>query len=671
MELRSIPTRYQTPAAALFVLLLGTAWLTAWGWRYQATNAIAERELQRGIAAVVNLSGQLAPDYMEHLRPADTAAGESDRRRFIEAMDAGFAKRLQGQNIGSFAIIDAKGVVRYSTDKSEFGSVHSDDPLVQQALRGESGAQLRQARRADDLIDMDSAEGHWVRVLVPGKPGVSRQQEVAFQLYLDAGSGISDVREEARTVFAIANLVGLTLYALALMILRRAEEDQRRKDAITGLPGRESAVAAMVDRLRNIRRFRYDRVGWVLVGIQRLRHVSAAYGHDMADEVLREAARRLHALVPDDVGLFRVGGEAFALPILEREGGRVDTDLAEHLAREIKACFDKPIEHSGHAVTADVATGIALGKEGDSTPDELLNQAEVSMIEAKRQGSGHWVLYVPGLEQGVRDRLRTVGDVREAWGKRQFRVHYQPLVDAVTRDWVGCEALVRWFHPKRGVITPESFVPLLEETGLIIDVGMFVLSEACRQMAEWRQKLDADLIVSVNLSARQFADPDLLARIGKVLAETRLPAEALVIEVTETFLALDPDYATRVLTELRKLGVAVAIDDFGVGYSSLSSLRRLPVDILKIDRSFVSQAPTDPVDASIAQAIAALAHGLNLTLVAEGVETEAQAEFTRSIGCHKHQGFLFARPLDATTFESSFPRTAKSDGLVLLDQRVR
>ena len=647
MELRSIPARYQTPAAALFVLLLGTAWLTAWGWRHQATNTLVERELQRSIAVVTALSSRLEPGYPERLKQAQAARNDETRRQLVDSLDDNFLKQFKEQGVSSLGILDAHGVIVYSTNRSEVGANLVNDSMVQQALQGKAGARL---------TEQEATGREWVEVVVPGHLGVSQKQEAAFQLHLDAGRLLRDVREEARTVFAVANLVGLILFAVALMILRRAEEIQRNKDAITGLPGREAASAALTERMGG-REGRFVRIGWMLVGVQRLRQVSAAYGHETADEVLREAAKRLQPLVPEDIGLFRLGGEAFALPIVEREANRSEMDLADHLARDVLARFEKPIEHEGRAVIADVAIGIALGTGSDMNPDELLNRAEVSMIEAKRQGSGHWVLYVPGLEQGVRDRLRTAGDLREAWEKRQFRVHYQPLVDSETRRWVGCEALVRWFHPKRGVITPESFVPLLEETGLIIDVGMFVLSEACRQMATWLRTLDANLVVSVNLSARQFADPDLLNRISQVLADTGLPAKALVIEVTETFLALDPDYATKVLTELRKLGVAVAIDDFGVGYSSLSSLRRLPVDILKIDRSFVSQAPTDPVDASIAQAIAALARGLNLTLVAEGVETEAQAEFTRRIGCHKHQGYLFARPLDAATFESSYPRT--------------
>jgi diguanylate cyclase (GGDEF)-like protein len=648
VELRFIPARYQTPAASLFVLLLGAAWLTAWGWRHQATNAMLEQELQRSIAVATSLANVLLPRYRNDLRRAarpETAKGEFPTRLRMDLADL-----LRGQRVAKLRIHDARGVAIYSTEDANFETDPPSDPDIQRALGGEGRAQLIRA-------DPNGGELEFVRAFVPANPGVAQPQDAVFEIHTDVTGAMKEIRRDAQSVFANANLVGLTLFAVALMILRRAEEEQRRKDAVTGLPGRDSALAAMADALKESGEKQPARVGWMLVGLQRLQQVSAAYGHKTAEGVLRQAAKRLQSLPGAGLGLFQLGGEAFAVAIVDRSGSLSDAELAERLAVGVQASFDTPLACEGHMVMADLAIGVALGSGHDVTPEELMNHAEVSVTEAKRRGSGQWTLYVPGLEQGVRDRLQAAGDLREAWERRQFQVYYQPLVDSGSRRWVGCEALVRWIHPVRGVVHPEFFIPLLEETGLIVDVGLFVLRESCRQMAEWREKLDSRLAVSVNLSARQFADPDLLKHISDVLSETRLPAEALIIEVTETFLALDPDYATNVLTELRKLGVAVAIDDFGVGYSSLSALRRLPVDILKIDRSFVSQAPTDPVDASIAQAIAALARGLNLTLVAEGVETEAQADFTRGIGCQKHQGYLFARPLDAATFEASYPRT--------------
>jgi diguanylate cyclase (GGDEF)-like protein len=639
----------------LFTLLIGAAWLTAWGWKYNATNAVVERELQRSIAVATSLSNVLLPRYGDDFRRASgTPPGDIPRLEFLVPLGEDVTSQMRGQKLARIEIHDARGVVIFSSDNIDVGDDQSGDVGVQKALQGEAHAALILGDAVTTRRPADA--GHdLVQASVPARPGTSEKQEAVFDVYADVSQAMADVRQDAHNIWAIANLAGLSVFGVALSILRRAEEAQRRKDVVTGLPDRESAIKAMAEAQRSCGE--RCRSGWVVVGVQRLRQVSAAYGHIAADELLRQAGTRMHELPGAEAGLFRLGGEAFALLVVERADQSNDEELAERLARQALAQFDAPIECDGHSIVADLAVGIALGRGSEVGPEELMNRAEVSLTEAKRHGSGQWLLYVPGLEEGVRERLQSVGGLREALDRRQFHVYYQPLVDALSRELVGCEALLRWKHPVKGILLPDYFIPLLEETGLIVDVGIFVLKEACRQAVVWRATIDPRLTVSVNLSARQFADPDLLKRIKQVLDETRLPADALIVEVTETFLALEPEYAASVLADLRKFGIAVAIDDFGVGYSSLSSLRRLPVDILKIDRSFVSQAPHDPVDASIAQAIAALAHGLKLTLVAEGVETEAHAEFTRGIGCNKLQGYLFARPLDVAAFEATYRKT--------------
>lgn len=655
MDIRSIPARYQTPAAALFALLLGAAWLTAWGWKLRATEGVVERELQRSIAVATSLSNSLWPRYLDELRrAARTPPTTVPKLEFLDALDRDVANQIRGQQLARVNIYDPRGIVVFSTERQQIGGDQSTSIGVQRALRGEAQAEL--VYRAEFNV-RDGAvlkDRDLVQAYVPANAGSSDGQEAVFEVYADVSRAMTDVREDSRYVWAVANLAGLTVFGIALMILRRAEETQRRKDSITGLPGREDAIKAMVGVQKDSDANGSYRLGWLVIGVQRLRQVSAAYGHHVADEVLRQTAARLKTLPAAESGLFRLGGEAFALLVANPQGGESDETLAERFARLAIGRFETPVECEGHSIVIDLAVGIALGRGSELKPTELMNRAEVSMTEAKRQGSGHWLLYVPGLEQGVRDRLQSFGGLREALEGRQFQVYYQPFVNARSRELVGSEALLRWRHPTRGIVPPDFFIPLLEETGLIIDVGMFVLKEACRQAVAWRETLCPEFTVSVNLSARQFADPELVSRVRQVLEQTRLPSAALIIEVTETFLAWEPEHAASVLRELRQLGVAVAIDDFGVGYSSLSSLRRLPVDILKIDRSFISQAPYDPVDASIAQAIAALAHGLDLTLVAEGVETEEQADFTRGIGCDKLQGYLFARPLDAATFEAAY-----------------
>lgn len=650
MPLTSIPRRYQTPAAALFALLLGAAWLTAWGWRMQASESVVERELQRSIAVATSLSNTLRPRYLEQLRSSvHVVPAEIGKLEFLEPLGRDTAEQVRGQRVQRVTIYDARGVILYSTDSSQIGRDESGLEAVQEALRGQAKAMLVQAGqgRGESASDI-------VAAFVPASPGAAGPQEAVFEVHADVSGAMAEIRSEERQVFAIANLAGLIIFGVALMILRRAEALQRRKDPVTGLPGREPALEAMRTIASARRDAPEERLGWLIVELQRLRQVSAAYGQDVADEVMRKAAARLRAMTAGDTRLFRLAGEGFAVLVEDRQGSVAEKDVAQRLALDVKARFESPIEHAGHSVAMDPSIGIALARAGELTPEELINRAEVALTEAKRQGSGHWMLYTPGLELGVRERLQSLGGLKNALEGRQFVVYYQPLVDAATHGLKGAEALLRWHHPSRGLVSPDQFIPLLEETGLIVDVGLYVLREACRQAVAWRSKLCPDFAVSVNLSARQFADPKLIERVGEVLADTGLPPGALIIEVTETFLAREPELAASTLREFRKLGVAVAVDDFGVGYSSLSSLRHLPVDILKIDRSFMSNAPNDSMDAAIARAIAALAQGLNLSLVAEGVENEAQAAFARSVGCHKLQGFLFSRPLDAASFAAAY-----------------
>jgi EAL domain-containing protein (putative c-di-GMP-specific phosphodiesterase class I) len=346
--------------------------------------------------------------------------------------------------------------------------------------------------------------------------------------------------------------------------------------------------------------------------------------------------------------------------MLKAEDAQVSAqEMLQRVTREVLARFDAPLNFEGRTIVADVALGADLATSLADDPADLLKHAEAALDQAKAQGPRHWVIYTPGLEQSVAERLQLLADLHEALQREEFEVYYQPLVSADTRKLVSAEALVRWRHPIRGLMSPAVFIPLLEDSGQIIEVGAFILREACRQAQLWRASFAPEFVMAVNLSTRQFTDPNLPRIIREALAGSGLPAAALILEVTETFLALNPEQAADLLRELKDdLGVAVAIDDFGQGYSSLASLRLLPVDILKIDRAFVINAPHDPVDASIARAVASLAQGLQLTLVAEGVETEAQADFTRSIGCHKLQGYLFAQPLEAAAFEAIYAKAS-------------
>ena len=656
MELRSIPARYQTPAAALFILLLSAAWLTAWGWKHQSVGAVLDRETLRAVAIATSVANSLQPRGTPDQPKDNSVAGqEKESYQLADIYELQVKRQAQGQRIAKVQVLNGLGRILYSSDRSEIGSLVADDDHLRLALQGDSIA-IPVSDLSGRLNSASAYEANYIRALAAVSPLESGGKAMGVAVYTSIVEPMIKVRDEAHSILAIANLAGLTVFGVALVILRRAEEAQRKKDSVTGLPRRELAIAAMAAKYPAKSG---QKIGWVTVSLQRLRQVTAAYGHETVDNIMRQSAQRLAALSSMDGQIFRLGGEAFAIPV-EQNSGRSASEAAASLAQRTFGLFEPAFVCDKHSLVIDVAVGIAIDTADNVSAEGLLNHAEVAMAEANRRGGNQWQQYVPGLEQVVRDRLQSLGSLHEALEKEQFSLAYQPLVDAASQEWLGCEALLRWKHPLKGVILPDNFVPLSEESGLIVEVGQFVLREACHQIAKWRTSLNAEMKVSINLSARQFADPHLLETIRTALEETQLPASALIFEVTESCLALDTDHAVSLLSELRRWGSAIAVDDFGVGYSSLSALRQLPVDILKIDRSFISRVPDDPVDAAIAHAIAALAHGLGLILVAEGVETPAQAKFVREIGCDKLQGFLYSRPLNPRDFEMAYGELASA-----------
>jgi EAL domain-containing protein (putative c-di-GMP-specific phosphodiesterase class I) len=290
--------------------------------------------------------------------------------------------------------------------------------------------------------------------------------------------------------------------------------------------------------------------------------------------------------------------------------------------------------------------GIAVGQPGRATPGEMLREAEIAMVRAKGDPSKRYVLFEPSMSEQTMDRIDMENDLRRAIERGELRLHYQPLVDLTTDRIIGFEALVRWQHPVRGLVPPLSFIPLAEETGLIVPLGRWVLETACRQAREWRDTRPGapQLMMSVNLSARQFGQPDLVDQVVAILAETGLDPTTLELEITESVVMDQSEVGIRTLHRLRDMGVRLVLDDFGTGYSSLAYLKHLPLDTIKIDRTFVAGLDGE-ADRSIVEAVIALAHGLRISVVAEGIETEAQFEILRAMGCDTGQGYLFARPL--------------------------
>jgi diguanylate cyclase (GGDEF)-like protein len=398
-----------------------------------------------------------------------------------------------------------------------------------------------------------------------------------------------------------------------------------------------------------------------LIDLDRFKVVNDSLGHARGDLLLIQAARRLATyLRPDDM-LARFGGDEFAILVEE-----VTIDAAGSLAERLLSALQEPFHVNGHDVFIGGSIGVVLASTSNQVATRLLRAADVAMYEAKGAGRGRWVLYDERIGDRAAQRLALESQLRHAIEQRQIEVHYQPIIDLATGRIHGFEALARWRHPERGLLSPAAFIAIAEETGLIAQLGDWVLEEACRQAAAWSQMLPADPpLIAVNVSPRQIRSPRFPHTLRRVLGETGLPPLLLELEVTEEVLAGDDSVPNGFLRTLTELGIRLAMDDFGVGYSSLSRMRRLPLQTLKVDRSFVAGLGVDHHATAIVRAVAALARELGIRVTAEGIETREQRRLAAELGCVFGQGFLFAGPLDsdqATTFLLSAAGVAQSPG---------
>jgi diguanylate cyclase (GGDEF)-like protein len=429
---------------------------------------------------------------------------------------------------------------------------------------------------------------------------------------------------------------------------RKVAEEQLLHDAfhdsLTDLPNR----ALFMDRLRRAihrtRRQANYRFAVLFLDLDGFKVINDSLGHATGDQLLIAIGRRLELGMRRGDTLTRLGGDEFAILADDIRDDNDAIHLAERVRHELKA----PFNLGGHEVFATASVGIALGSTDRERPEDLLRDADTAMYRAKAQGKERHVIFDQAMHTSVVERLRLETDLRRALEREEFQVHYQPIVALRTGRIAGFEALLRWEHPERGMIAPSVFIPVAEETGLILPLGLWVLRAACRQVHAWQGRAAefAALMISVNLSSKQLAQPDLVEQIDQILQETGLAAEHLKLEITESAIMEHPPSAAEVLRRLKDRGIRLSLDDFGTGYSSLSYLHRFPIDTLKVDRSFVNRLDGEDGDPVIVQTIVALAHNLGMQVVAEGVETEGQFELLKAMDCQYGQGYYFSRPVD-------------------------
>lgn len=413
-------------------------------------------------------------------------------------------------------------------------------------------------------------------------------------------------------------------------------------DPLTGMPNRTRFEQDIAEAVKSPPG--EGGLSLMLTNLDNLRSVTQSLGARAADQAMIEVARRIVCVVGQDDGIrgpYRLDGATFALIAVDRSAQR---GLDDNLAREIARALDTPVNLDGHRIFLTMSSGLTCGEPGEGVTG-LLRKASVALAEAKTAGHGMIRLYDSALDRAAAEKLALQTDLRDAETRGELFLLYQPQLDLATRKLVGAEALVRWRHPTRGPVSPGQFIPIAEQTALILPIGRWVMQEATNQLRRWQMEGLTGFRVAINVSARQFGHPEFLANVHALLAETGVPPECIDLEITESIAMQELDRTINLLSGLKDLGFVLSIDDFGTGFSSLSYLNRLPIDKLKLDQSFVRGLPGNPNDRAIAQAVLDMGHRLGLQVVAEGVETRAQFDWLRDRGCTSVQGYLISRPV--------------------------
>ncbi|MDA8387419.1 MAG: EAL domain-containing protein [Nitrospiraceae bacterium] len=452
-------------------------------------------------------------------------------------------------------------------------------------------------------------------------------------------------------IFSVTGLVSGTT-GIARDITRRKQMEETIKyqahhDLLTGLANKALLMDHLRLELAQMRRLR-KRLAVCFLDLDRFKNINDAFGHAEGDLLLKEVAGRLLSCLRDIDTIGRFGGDEFTilLPLVERPDDALKT------AEKIMGVLKKPFVIGAHEIDVTASIGISVFPDDGENPEALLKNADAAMYYAKNQGRNNYQFFNSALNMRTLERVLFENRLRRAVEQGELVVHYQPQVNMKTKLIIGAEALARWSHPELGLLAPAMFIPLAEEIGLITRIDQWVMQTACAQLRQWQSAGYPLRFVTVNLSARQFEQPNLAERVSEILLETSLSPSCLGIEITETLAMRDTDLAIRNLSSLGGLGVWFSIDDFGTGYSSLSRLKKLPIHKLKIDKSFVFDLPVDPDRQAIIDAIIAMAHILKLAVVAEGVETEAQMSFLSSKECDEAQGNFCGRPVTAKEFGS-------------------
>jgi diguanylate cyclase (GGDEF)-like protein len=631
-------------------------------------DSMVESETHANVALTKTFANAIWPSHA----PFVARAGSLDRTTLVSrpefgALDRDLRRLADGLSVVKVKIYDLNGLTVYSTDPRQIGQDASPNPGFLRARNGYPASLLTHRKRLDSW-EGEIADRHILSTYVPVHVYDAAPVEAVLEVYNDVTELVEQTELGQRKILAaVLGAMALVYIVVQLILARyhrllRAQERERAAqeerirhqayhDALTGLPNRASFTEHLDEAMR-----RAKRAGWPLallfLDLDLFKRVNDSLGHDAGDRLLRVAAERIRRAVREADMLFRMGGDEFTVLLEDVRG----PEEAAMVAGRVLEGIAEPLQLQHHEISVTASIGIALYPRDDVVGERLVKSADTAMYRAKELGRNRYAFFAPEMNERVETQMQIEAALRRALKNEEFILHFQPRVSAATGRATGAEALLRWKHPEWGLVEPARFVPLLEETGLIVPVGAWVLAEACRRAKAWEAAGLPPLRVSVNLSSRQFRSDALFEAVSEALRSSGLAPQLLEVELTESLLVENVDHAMGVMGKLKAIGTAISIDDFGTGYSSLGYLKRFPIDSLKIDKSFVRDIATSPKDAAIVKAISALARSLGMGLIAEGVEEPWQVEFLRARHCTEMQGYFFSRPLPAESLTEALSR---------------
>ena len=588
------------------------------------------------LAGILSFSDILTSLEHEYVRRLEDALHQRDRALEESKRHLNLAHKVIEASLDGIIITDTDGVIEAINPSFSTLTGYTAEEVI-----GQKPGMLRSGRHDKEFYDQMwesiTSKGHW-----QGEVWNRRKN--------------GDIFPEWLTITRIQDMEGGAIKYAGIFsdITERKKAEERIRnlayfDVLTGLPNRRLFNDRLSMAINSARRH-HQRLAILFLDLDLFKRINDTLGHSVGDRVLEEMSNRLKICMREADTVSRMGGDEFTILMSEIQ----DVEDAARLARRIVESIREPFLVEDRELFVTTSIGISVFPEDGDSPEVLVKNADIAMYRAKDLGRNSYQLYTPQMNAKSFERLAMENELRKALERDEFLLNYQVKMNLDTGGIAGAEALVRWRHPDLGLVPPADFIPLAEDTGLIVPLGEWVLRAACVQNKLWQDRGLPPIRMAVNISPHQFNQADLVGRVRQVLSETGLDPKYLELEVTESVLMEHMDIAAHMLNELRAMGVVTSIDDFGTGYSSLAYLKRIPIDALKIDASFMHDLTTDDSDAEIVSAIISLAHNLRLKVVAEGVETEDQIAFLRSHGCDEIQGYLVSRPVSAENFESLF-----------------